>query len=83
MRTAEQVLIPYLTLTQTLAEQVLIPYLLAMLALVGLDHRFNNYEAQPLSLFALLPLLLSLMTALPLLRVCNDCPSSSSRASPS
>ncbi|EOD34380.1 hypothetical protein EMIHUDRAFT_449354 [Emiliania huxleyi CCMP1516] len=47
---------------------VLIPYLLAMLALVGLDHRFNNYEAQPLSLFALLPLLLSLMTALPLLR---------------
>ena len=54
-----------------MAEQVLIPYLLAMLALVGLDHRFNNYEAQPLSLFALLPLLLSLMTALPaLLRVC-------------
>ena len=37
--------------------------LLAMLALVGLDHRFNNYEAQPLSLFALLPLLLSLVLA--------------------
>ena len=67
-----------------MAEQVLIPYLLAMLALVGLDHRFNNYEAQPLSLFALLPLLLSLMTALPaLLRVCNDCPSSSPRGYPS
>ena len=48
-----------------MAEQVLIPYLLAMLALVGLDHRFNNYETQPLSLFALLPLLLSFMTALP------------------
>jgi hypothetical protein len=47
--------------------QVLIPYLLALLALVGLDHEFNNYDAQPFSLFAMMPLVLALATCVPAL----------------
>ena len=41
------------------------PYLLALLALVGLDHEFNNYDAQPFSLFAMMPLVLALTTCVP------------------
>ena len=46
---------------------VLVPYLLALLALVGLDHEFNNYDAQPFSLFAMMPLVLALTTCIPAL----------------